>query len=61
VAGGNGSRNGSNGAKTVVVLCPKCGHFLGEMGNFLRVRCCGYEIIVSALRPEPLTRSVVTT
>ncbi len=44
-------------AGTLILKCPKCGHFLGEYGNFIRARCCGYEIIVSALGDDPLTRS----
>ena len=41
--------------ETVVLKCPSCGKFLGEVGNFYRGRCCGYEIIVSDLRPDRLT------
>ena len=40
---------------TVVLKCPKCGHFIAEIGNFVRARCCGYEIIVSLLRTPGLT------
>lgn len=47
--------------ETIVLKCPKCGHFLGELGSFLRTRHCGYEIIVNRLRPDArrggLTRS----